>query len=352
MSDHTAQVMGPQLSPLGKTINTQGGQTTLISTPGKVALAPMAGITDLPFRTLCEDYGAAWVTSEMVSSNQRLWGTSKSSTRFLFSGREKLRVIQIVGHCPKSMASAAQQCQQMGAEVIDINMGCPAKKVCSKAAGSALLRDEKLVAEILQSVVSAVQIPVTLKYRTGWSPETINAQLIARIAESTGIQRLALHGRTRSCGYKGDAEYDTIAAVVSSVGIPVFANGDITSPEKAKQVLDHTGAAGVLIGRGAQGKPWVFREINHYLETGERLAQITCREIGQVMLRHLEALYDFYGPENGKRIARKHVRWYVEALPGGRHFSRTFNQLDCPTEQLASAQDYLERLIDGEEMAA
>jgi tRNA-dihydrouridine synthase B len=312
----------------------------------------MAGITDLPFRTLCETYGAAWVTSEMVSSNQRLWGTNKSSTRFLFSGKEKLRVIQIVGHCPESMALAAQQCQQMGADVIDINMGCPAKKVCSKAAGSALLRDEKLVSDILQSVVRSVDIPVTLKFRTGWSPDKINAQSIACIAESSGIQRLALHGRTRACGYKGDAEYDTIAAVVDSVSIPVFANGDITTPEKAKWVLDHTGAAGVLVGRGAQGKPWVFREINHYLETGERLEPISCREIKQVMMQHLEALHEFYGPENGKRIARKHVRWYVEHLSGGKHFSRAFNQLDCPTAQLASAQDYLERLIDGEEMAA
>jgi tRNA-dihydrouridine synthase B len=352
MSDQAATVMKPHVTPNGNAINTRGEQASLVSWPGKVALAPMAGITDLPFRTLCEAYGAAWVTSEMVSSNQRLWGTNKSSARFLFSGKEKRRVIQIVGHCPKSMASAAQQCQQMGADVVDINMGCPAKKVCSKAAGSALLRDEKLVTDILSSVVKAVEIPVTLKYRTGWNPDKINAQRIARIAQSVGIQRLALHGRTRACGYKGDAEYDTIAAVVASVDIPVFANGDISTPEKAKQVLDYTGAAGVLIGRGAQGKPWVFREINHYLETGERLEQITYREIGQVLLQHLEALHDFYGPESGKRIARKHVRWYVEALPGGRQFSRNFNQVDCPSEQLAGAQDYLERLIDGEEMAA
>ena len=261
-------------------------------------------------------------------------------------------MIQIVGHCPESMALAAQKCQQVGADVVDINMGCPAKKVCSKAAGSALLRDEKLVTDILHSVVNSVQIPVTLKYRTGWSPDQINAQRIARIAESAGIQRLALHGRTRACGYKGEAEYDTIAAVVDSVSIPVLANGDITTPEKAKWVLDHTGAAGILIGRGAQGRPWVFREINHYLETGEHIAQITFREMSQVILQHIEAHHKFYGPENGKRIARKHVRWYVDPLPGGRQFSRFFNQLDCADAQLASAQDYLERLIDGEEMAA
>jgi tRNA-dihydrouridine synthase B len=333
-------------------IDTQQEKRLLAVTPGLVSLAPMAGVTDLPFRQICESFGAAWVTSEMVSSNHRLWRTNKSMTRCLFSGNEKWRVTQIVGHCPTAMATAAKQCEALGAEVIDINMGCPAKKVCSKAAGSALLKDEKLVSEILQSVTNAVQVPVTLKYRTGWSPDRKNAVAIAKIAESVGVARLVLHGRTRACGYTGNAEYDTIASVVAAVQIPVVANGDITDPLTAHRVLTHTKAAGVMVGRGAQGRPWVFREINHYLESGELLPEMPLVGIARVVLGHLRSLHDFYGAETGKRIARKHVRWYVETLPGGKQFSQIFNQIDCPKKQLAGAQDYLERLINGEEMAA
>jgi len=317
----------------------------------QAALAPMAGITDLPFRQLCQNFGAAWVTSEMVSSNPKLWGTKKSSQRLTF-GNEPVRVIQIVGYCPKAMALAAQQCQDIGAHVVDINMGCPAKKVCSKAAGSALLRDEKLVAEILENVVKSVQIPVTLKYRTGWDRERNNAHTIAQIAQSIGVSRLVLHGRSRACGYKGTAEYDTIARVVKSVSIPVIANGDIDSPQKAKHVLTATGAAGVMIGRAAQGRPWLFQEIEHYLSTGSLLPCISLTDMQRTVMHHIEALYEFYGSETGKRIARKHVRWYFERLPGGKSFSQSFNKLDCPKKQLASALDFFERLIDGEEMAA
>ncbi len=327
---------------------------------GKASLAPMAGITDHPFRQLCQSFGAAWVTSEMVTSNRKLWQSKKTKRRLAKMSNSscqpcqprQLNVIQIAGSDPQQMAEAARACADLGADIIDINMGCPAKKVCSKAAGSALLKDEKLISQILKSVVDAVQIPVTLKFRTGWNTENKNATHIAKIAEASGIALLTLHGRTRACGFKGQVEYDTIAKVVASAKIPIIANGDITTPEKAQKVLHHTGAHAVMIGRGAQGRPWLFREINHFLDTGGKLCIPAYTEIAQTVEVHLSSIYNFYGNELGVRIARKHVKWYVDELPGGKQFSRAFNTLINPDDQLASAKDYFERLIDGEVMAA
>jgi tRNA-dihydrouridine synthase B len=250
------------------------------------------------------------------------------------------------------MAEAARLTVANGAQIVDINMGCPAKKVCKKLAGSALLKDEKLVESILKSVVNAVDVPVTLKMRTGWSPEQRNGVTIARMAEDIGIQSLAVHGRTRACAYKGEVEYDTIAAIKEIVTIPVVANGDITSPEKAKEVLDHTGADGIMIGRSAQGNPWIFRELAHYLASGERLSPPSLGEVKQVMMEHLSSLHNFYGDYLGIRIARKHLGWYVQNLPEGANFRKSFNLLDSASEQLASAQEYFEQLIEGEVMAA
>jgi len=317
-----------------------------------VIMAPMAGVTDQPYRLLCKRLGAGMVVAEMLTSDSRLWDSRKSQLRMIHQDEPEPRSVQIAGTEPDQMAAAARLCVERGAQIIDINMGCPAKKVCKKAAGSALLKDEVLVRSILNAVVSAVEVPVTLKIRTGWSPEQRNGVTIARIAEEAGIQALAVHGRTRACAYKGTVEYDTIARIKESINIPVFANGDITTPEQARQVLAHTGADAIMIGRAAQGNPWIFREIEHYLKTGVTLPTPSSKELKAVILEHLHRLHDFYGDYLGVRIARKHLGWYVQRLPMGAQFKSFFNQLEIASEQLASAQEYFEQLIEGEVMAA
>lgn len=308
----------------------------------QVILAPMAGVTDRPFRQLCKRMGAGLVVSEMVTSDTRLWKSRKSAYRLNHAGEVEPRSIQIAGGDPEMMAEAAIMNVQRGAQIIDINMGCPAKKVCNKAAGSALLKDEPLVRNILSAVTAAVDVPVTLKIRTGWDSSNKNALSIARIAEDAGIQALAVHGRTRSCGYKGEAEYDTIASISEAISIPVFANGDITSPEKAQQVLKHTGCSAVMIGRAAQGKPWLFREIDHYLRTGTILPPPQLEEIREILLAHLQELHRFYGDYLGVRIARKHVGWYLQDKPDGKSFRKTFNIIETAAEQAASIEKYFE----------
>ena len=315
-------------------------------------LAPMAGVTDLPFRRLCRNFGAGLTVSEMVTADTRLWTTDKSRLRLPHSDEPEPRIIQIAGGDADMLANAARQNVELGAQIIDINMGCPAKKVCKRAAGSALLKDEKLVAQILETVVSAVDVPVTLKIRTGWSPEQKNALTVARIAEESGIQALAVHGRTRACKFNGDAEYDTIAEVVQSTSLPVFANGDIISPEAARHVLAHTGAQAVMIGRAAQGRPWIFREINHYLDTGEHLAPPTLEEIQQTLINHVTHLHNHYGDFKGVRIARKHVGWYLQTLPGASDIKCEFNGLAEPLAQLDSLNTFFHRLITNQEQAA
>jgi len=311
----------------------------------KVILAPMAGITDRPFRQLCKRLGAGMVVSEMVTSNSELWGSRKSSLRLDHTGEIEPIAVQIAGGDPHMMAEAARLNAANGAQIIDINMGCPAKKVCKKAAGSALLKDEQLVAEILQAVVSAVDIPVTLKFRTGWSTEERNALRIARIAEDAGISALALHGRTRACGFTGQAEYDTVAAVVQAVGIPVFCNGDINSAQKAKAVLDHTKAAAVMIGRAAQGRPWIFREIEHYLRTGKELPEPSLHEVREILSTHLRELYCFYGEFMGPRIARKHVSWYLQTVPDSESFRKEFNRMETVEAQESGVQHFFDQII-------
>ncbi len=300
----------------------------------KLILAPMAGVTDLPFRQLCRKNGAAMAVSEMVIADTKFWNSRKSKFRLNHTGEPSPKSVQIAGSDPAMLAHAAAENVRRGAEIIDINMGCPAKKVCNKAAGSALMRDEPLVEEILRAVVQAVDVPVTLKMRTGWSPDEKNALRIAQLAEEIGISALAVHGRTRQCGYSGDAEYDTIARIKAAVSIPVFANGDIDSPEKAKQVLQHTGADGLLIGRAAQGRPWIFKEINHYLDTGEHLPALPQDEVGKALLSHVLSLHNFYGDLMGVRIARKHVGWYLKNTENNQPFKTTFNLLETPKEQL------------------
>jgi len=277
-----------------------------------VFLAPMAGITDKPFRQLCRQMGAGLVVSEMVTSEPHLRNSHKTRLRMDLSGEDGLVSVQIAGTDPYKMAEAAKFNVAQGAHIIDINMGCPAKKVCNVAAGSALMKDEKKVAEILAAVVGAVDVPVTLKIRTGWDHENKNAPSIARIAEDSGIQMLSMHGRTRADAYRGDAEYATIAKVKQQISIPLVANGDITSPQKAQQVLQLTGADAIMIGRGAQGQPWIFREINHYLKTQELLAPPSQQEVVQLIETHLNDLYDFYGENRGVQIARKHIGWYSQ----------------------------------------
>ncbi|EON93369.1 nifR3 family TIM-barrel protein [Marinobacter lipolyticus SM19] len=320
--------------------------------PNPLIVAPMAGVTDRPFRLLCRNMGAGLAVSEMVIADSKLWHTRKSRTRMDHAGEPEPRSVQIAGGDPEMLAHAAKLNAEYGAQIIDINMGCPAKKVCNKAAGSALMKDECLVREILEAVVAAVDIPVTLKMRTGWDREHRNAPLIARMAEDAGIQALAVHGRTRKDAYKGDAEYDTIAEVKSRVSIPVFANGDVTSPEKAKQVLQYTGADGLLIGRAAQGRPWIFREILHFLETGKHLPVPPLAEVEQILTQHLDALHRFYGEFMGVRIARKHVGWYLQSHDESRQFRKRFNALDEAAEQRDSIQQYFAGLRNGEVFAA
>ncbi len=310
----------------------------------QLIVAPMAGVTDQPFRNLCLRYGAALAVSEMLSSNPDVWDSDKSRQRMTHAGENGIRSVQIAGSDPDMMAHAAVVNVQQGAQIIDINMGCPAKKVNKKLAGSALLQYPEQVKAILQAVVTAVDVPVTLKIRTGWAPEHRNGVHIAQIAQECGIASLAVHGRTRQCMYKGEAEYDTIAAIKQSVSIPVVANGDICTPEKARLVLEHTGADALMIGRGAQGKPWIFREIQHYLETGNKLAPIEMDEKRQVILEHLKDLYALYGEYKGLRIARKHVGWYLDQEEQ-KPFRADFNRLETVEEQRSMLERYFDELV-------
>jgi tRNA-dihydrouridine synthase B len=302
----------------------------------------MAGVTDRPFRQLCKQLGAGYAVSEMAASNPRLWATEKSSRRTDHAGEMEPKAVQIAGADPQDLADCAKFNVERGAQIIDINMGCPVKKVCNSWCGSALLQNEDLVARILDAVVGAVDVPVTLKFRTGWNRENKNALRIARIAEQAGIQMLTLHGRTRADGYSGDAEYDTIAAVKAQVAIPVVANGDITTPEKARDVLAITGADAVMIGRAAQGRPWICREIDHFLRTGTYLPAPLVAEVRALMHEHLEAHYAFYGEFLGVRTARKHIGWYVRELEGGETFRRQMNLLESTADQLAALDQFFE----------
>ncbi|HET9123100.1 MAG TPA: tRNA dihydrouridine synthase DusB [Acidiferrobacteraceae bacterium] len=318
-----------------------------------LVVAPMAGVTDRPFRQLCKRLGAGIAVSEMVASNSLLWGSEKTRRRANHEGEVEPRTVQIVGSEPSMMAQAARYNYDNGAQIIDINMGCPAKKICNVAAGSALLRDESLVQRILEAVVEAVPVPVTLKIRTGWDTAHRNGVAIARLAEQAGIQALAVHGRTRACGFGGEAEYGTIRAIKEAVGIPVIANGDITSPEKARDVLQLTGADGIMIGRAAQGYPWIFREIDHFLRTGSRLAPPPLGEVRDTLLEHLENLYQFYGVEAGVRVARKHISWYSKGVRGGAVFRNAVNRLESAPEQLALVHAFFDgALSDNAGLAA
>jgi tRNA-dihydrouridine synthase B len=303
-------------------------------------VAPMAGVTDRPFRMLCKRMGAGMAVSEMVASNSLLYGSEKTMRRADHEGEVDPISVQIVGADPKMLAEAAKYNVDHGAQIIDINMGCPAKKICNVMAGSALLQNEPLVAKLLEAVVGAVNAPVTLKIRTGWDTHNRNAVRIAQIAEAAGIQAMAIHGRTRACAYTGDAEYDTIAAVKARVNIPIIANGDITTPEKARYVLQYSGADAVMIGRAAQGRPWLFREIEHFLQTGCHLPPPEVAEIHRVMLAHVLELYEFYGEHTGLRIARKHISWYTKGLAGSAHFRHQMNQLESIKEQLAAVDEF------------
>lgn len=307
-------------------------------------VAPMAGVTDRPFRQLCKSMGAAMAVSEMVSSNSLLWGSEKTRRRANHEGEVDPISVQIAGADPAMMAEAARYNVAQGAQIIDINMGCPAKKICNVMAGSALLQDEPLVGKILDAVVGAVDVPVTLKIRTGWDKQHKNALSVARIAESAGIQALAIHGRTRACAYTGHAEYDTIATVKAAVNIPVIANGDINTPEQARQILAYTGADAVMIGRAAQGRPWIFREISYYLETGEHTPLPEVAEIHRVLIDHLHDLYEFYGEYSGVRIARKHISWYTKGLVGSAVFRHLMNQLQNTEQQLAAVDEFFNKL--------
>ena len=309
-------------------------------------VAPMAGVTDRPFRQLCKSMGAGMAVSEMVASNSLLWGSAKTRRRANHDGEVDPISVQIAGADPRMLAEAARYNVDEGAQIIDINMGCPAKKVCNVMAGSALLRDEPLVGRILDAVVAAVNVPVTLKIRTGWDRGNRNALNDARTAERAGIKALAIHGRTRACGFSGAAEYDTIAAVKAEIGIPVIANGDIATPEAVKRVLDYTRADGVMIGRAAQGRPWMFREIQHYLETGRRLPAPEVGEIYRVLVGHLNELYQFYGEYTGVRVARKHISWYTKGLAGSAAFRHAMNQLETSAAQLQAVSDFFAQLAE------
>ncbi len=309
-------------------------------------VAPMAGVTDRPFRQLCKKMGAGMAVTEMVSSNSLLWGSQKTLRRANHQGEVEPISVQIAGADPKMLAEAAKYNVDQGAQIIDINMGCPAKKICNTMAGSALLQDEPLVGNILDAVVAAVNVAVTLKIRTGWDRQNRNALRVARIAENAGIQALAVHGRTRACGFSGNAEYDTIAAVKAHVKIPVIANGDIATPEKVREVLDYTKADAVMIGRAAQGRPWIFREISHYLETGRHLPPPEVEEIRRVLNAHLNDLYQFYGEYSGVRIARKHISWYTKGLAGSAAFRHAMNQLESSADQLAAVNRFFDQLAD------
>jgi len=311
-----------------------------------LVVAPMAGVTDRPFRQLCKRHGAGYAVSEMVASNPQLRGTEKSRRRTDHRGEVRPIAVQIAGADPSMMADAARYNVARGAQIIDINMGCPAKKVCNAAAGSALLADEPRVAAIVDAVVRAVDVPVTLKIRTGVDPEHRNALSIARIAEDAGIRALAVHGRTRACAYVGRVEYDTIRAVKAAVAIPVIANGDIATPEQARRVLVYTGADAIMIGRAAQGRPWIFREIRHYLESGTRLPTPTVAEARAAIVLHLDDHYSFYGETGGVRIARKHLGWYTKDLAGGDEFRRAVNGVETIAAQLEAVHQFFDSLAE------
>jgi tRNA-dihydrouridine synthase B len=308
----------------------------------------MAGVTDRPFRQLCKQFGAGLAVSEMVASNSLLWGSEKTRRRANHDGEADPISVQIAGADPQMMADAARYNVDEGAQIIDINMGCPAKKVCNVQAGSALLKNEPLVGHILEAVVRAVNVPVTLKFRTGWDRQNKNALIVAKIAADAGIQLLSIHGRTRACGYSGHAEYDTIREVKAATRLPVIANGDILTPEDAKYVLDYTGADGVMIGRAAQGRPWIFREIEHFLATGETLPPPLVSEIHTVLIAHLHDLHSFYGIERGVKIARKHISWYTKGLTGSASFRHRMNTLATCSEQLEAINRFFEELATGD----
>jgi tRNA-dihydrouridine synthase B len=309
-----------------------------------LALAPMAGVTDLPFRLLCRRMGAGIAAGEMLTSDVRLYHTEKSRRRMDHTGEAEPRIVQIAGGDPQMMAEAAQRNVDAGAQIIDINMGCPAKKVCNKAAGSALMKDETLVRHILEAVVNAVSVPVTLKMRTGWDPDHRNGVTIARMAEAIGVQALAVHGRTRACMYQGNAEYETIRAIKQSVSIPIFANGDIDSPHKAKLVLEQTGADGLMVGRNAQGRPWIFREIAAFVRSSIVSAAPSLAEVRDIMLAHLRDLHAFYGEEAGVRVARKHIDWYARGRAAGNALRHAVMQAQDAQTQLACAGAYFDAL--------
>ena len=311
--------------------------------PSPFVLAPMAGITDAPFRRLCRRFGAGMTTSEMTTADTSLWQTPKSRHRLDLDLDAEPVAVQIAGAEPRQLAAAARACVERGAQIIDINMGCPAKKVCKKAAGSALLRDEKLVAAILETVVAAVDVPVTLKYRTGWDREHRNAVEIGRIAENAGVKSLAIHGRTRADRYQGDAEYETIARVKENVSIPVIANGDITTPEKSLEVLRLTNCDGVMIGRGAQGRPWIFQELNRAVDPAAESTQLGKQQLRDIMLGHLDELHRFYGEHTGVRVARKHLTWYCQNLDDADEFRHQVVRVDSAQEQI----ELTERFFSG-----
>ena len=314
--------------------------------PSNVLLAPMAGVTDRPFRILCRRFGAGLAASEMLSADVRLWDTPKSRRRMDHEGEPSPRVVQIAGFDPAMMAEAAQRNVDAGAQMIDINMGCPAKKVCNRLAGSALLQDEALVARILHSVVAAVPVPVTLKTRTGWDPHHKNGLNIAKIAQDAGIQALAIHGRTRTDMYQGSAEHETVAIIKANLQIPVFANGDIDSPQRAKQILLDTGCDGIMIGRAAQGRPWIFDEVNFFLSSGELRADLALEKVRDIMRAHLEDLYAFYGDATGVRVARKHLSWYFRQHPGQEALRNRLVQIETPREQLSTLLEHYDTSVD------
>ncbi len=321
--------------------------------PNRLFVAPMAGVTDRPFRQLCRQLGAGYAVSEMAASNPRLWASVKTARRLNHDGESAPVAVQLAGADPSMLAEAARYNVERGAQIIDINMGCPVKKVCNVACGSALLKDELLVARILEAVVAAVDVPVTLKFRTGWDPSNRNAVRIAQLAEHAGVQMLTLHGRTRACGFEGSAEYDTIAAVKAAVSIPVVANGDIDTPERARRVLESTGADAIMIGRAAQGRPWIFREIDQFLRTGTHLPPPRVDEVRPLLLAHLDDHYAFYGRDAGVKSARKHIIWYTKRLVGGAAFCERMNAIDTIEAQRRAVDEFLcefgarhERLVD------
>jgi tRNA-dihydrouridine synthase B len=315
-------------------------------------LAPMAGVTDTPFRKLCRQFGAGMTTSEMTTADTSLWQTAKSRHRLDLDLDAEPVAVQIAGSEPEQLATAARACVERGAQIIDINMGCPAKKVCKRLAGSALLQDEKLVEDILATVVAAVDVPVTLKIRTGWDAENKNGVEVARIAEQCGIQALAIHGRTRACRYRGQAEYDTIARIKESISIPVIANGDITSIEKSLEVLRLTNADGLMIGRGAQGRPWIFQELRNGLQNRSVFAPLAKNQLRDIMLGHLEDMHRFYGESTGIRVARKHLTWYCQSLVNADEFRYEVVRVGSAEEQLRLTREYFDREGGGISIAA